>query len=83
MGVSDLYGAGCPSGARLSQYPCWPTEEEAHKRLREAMPYLKHVRNTGIAWGIRLILEDLYGWKEPVGEDNWERLDHYHPGARR
>lgn len=75
MGVTDLYGAGCPSGARLTQFPGWPTKEEAHQRLREALPYLKYVRNTGISWGIRLILEDLYGWKEPIGEDNWERLD--------
>ena len=75
MGVSDLYAAGCPSGARLSQYPCWPSKEEAHQRIREALPYLKYVRNTGIAWGIRLILEELYGWKEPIGEDNWQRLD--------
>ena len=75
MGVSDLYAAGCPSGARLTQFPGWPSREEAHQRIVEALPYLKYVRNTGISWGIRLILEDLYGWKEPVGPDNWQRLD--------
>ena len=26
MVVSDLYAAGCPSGARLTQYPGWPTQ---------------------------------------------------------
>ena len=75
MGVSDLYAAGCPSGARLTQFPGWPSKQEAHQRLLEALPYLKYVRNTGISWGIRLILEDLYGWKEPMKEENWQRLD--------
>ena len=66
MAVSDLYGAGCPSGARLTEYPGWPTDAEAHQRIQEALPYLQHVRNTSISWGVRLILEDLYGWKEPL-----------------
>ena len=38
MVVSDLYAAGCPSGARLTQYPQWPSTEEAHARIREALP---------------------------------------------
>jgi hypothetical protein len=75
MAVSDLYGAGCPSGARLTQYPGWATEAEAHQRIREALPYLPLVRNTSTSWGIRLILEDLYGWKDPLTADNWQRLD--------
>ncbi len=75
MVVSDLYAAGCPSGSRLTQYPGWPTREEAHARLAEAVPYLPHVRNTSSTWGVRIILADLYGWREPVTEDNWQRLD--------
>jgi glucuronate isomerase len=75
MVVSDLYAAGCPSGARLTQYPGWPTREEAHARLAEAVPYLRHVQNTSSFWGVRLILGDLYGWREPVTADNWRRLD--------
>jgi hypothetical protein len=75
MAVSDLYAAGCPSGARLTQYPGWPSKEEAHSRIREALPYLKHVRNTAISYGIRTILRDLYGITEPVDETNWERID--------
>lgn len=75
MGVSDLYGAGCPSGARLTEYPGWPTVAEAHARIQEALRYLKYVRNTSISWGIRIILEDLYGWKEPLTAENWRRLD--------
>jgi len=75
MGVSDLYAAGCPSGARLTQYPGWPTREEAAARLREAIPFLPYVRNTSIAWGIRIILKDLYGWSDPVTAANWERVD--------
>jgi hypothetical protein len=75
MAVSDLYGAGCPTGARLTEYPGWPSVEEAHKRIKEALPYLKYVQNTSISWGIRLILGDLYGWDEPLTADNWQRLD--------
>lgn len=75
MAVSDLYGAGCPTGARLTEFPGWPSKEEAHARIREALPYLKYVHNTSISWGIRTILADLYDWKEPLTADNWKRLD--------
>jgi len=75
MCVSDLYAAGCPSGARLTQYPGWATKEEAHARIREALPFLPHVWNTSISWGVRTILKDLYGWDQPVTADNWEWLD--------
>ena len=47
MAISDLYAAGCPSGARLTQYPDWPSREEAHQRIAEAIPFLPHIRNTG------------------------------------
>ncbi len=75
MAVSDLYAAGCPTGKRLTEYPGWPTREEAHQRIREALPYLKYVQNTSTSWGIRTILADLYHWREPVTEQNWEKLD--------
>jgi glucuronate isomerase len=75
MVVSDLYAAGCPSGGRLTQYPGWPTQQEAHQRLTEAIPYLGHIRNTSCSWGVRLILRDLYDWHEPITPDNWRRLD--------
>jgi hypothetical protein len=75
MLVSDLYAAGCPSGARLTQFPNWPSKEEAHQRIDEALPYLPHIRNTSGWWGVRIILKDLYGWNEPIGPDNWRRLD--------
>ena len=75
MVVSDLYAAGCPSGARLTQYPGWPDPSEAHARLAEAVPYLSHIRNTSCFWMLRAILRDLYGWEEPVTADNWRRLD--------
>jgi hypothetical protein len=75
MAVSDLYAAGCPSGARLTEYPGWPTQEEARQRLLEALPYLKYVRNTSTSVGIRIILQDLYGWRDPITADNWYRLD--------
>jgi glucuronate isomerase len=75
MVVSDLYAAGCPIGARLTQYPQWPTREEAHARIREAVPFLPSIQNTSSAWGVRIMLRDLYGWTEPVTLDNWKRLD--------
>ena len=75
MVVSDLYSAGCPSGARLTQYPGWPAESEAHARVQEALPFLPHIQNTSSWWGVRIILADLYDWREPVTRDNWRRLD--------
>ena len=71
MSISDLYAAGCESGARLSEDR---TEEEAAARLEQAVPFLPKTHNTFIAWGIRIILDDLYGWREPVTQDNWRRL---------
>ncbi|MBU6400583.1 MAG: hypothetical protein KGS61_09710 [Verrucomicrobia bacterium] len=75
MVVSDLYAAGCPSGGRLTQYPDWPTPAEARARIEESLPFLGAIRNTSSAWGVRLILTDLYGWREPVTTENWRRLD--------
>lgn len=75
MVVSDLYAAGCPSGARLTQFPGWPDEAEAHQRIEEAIPFLSLIQNTSSSWGVRLILSDLYGWREPITRENWRRLD--------
>ncbi len=75
MLVSDLHAAGCPSGARLTQFPAWPTDEEARTRIEEALPFLPHIQNTGMAWGLRCILEDLYDWHQPIKASNWRRLD--------
>jgi len=75
MVISDLYAAGCPSGARLTEFPGRPTDEEARARIQEAIPYVKHVRNTSGYWILRRILADLYDWTEPIAEDNWKRLD--------
>jgi len=75
MVVSDLYAAGCPSGARLTEFPGWPTEDEAHTRIKEALPYLKHIQNTSSFWGVRIILRELYDWTEHIDERNWKKLD--------
>ena len=75
MVVSDLYAAGAPSGERLTQYPRWPSKKEAHARIRESIPFLKHIRNTSSFWGVRIILSDLYGWQEAITQENWPRLD--------
>jgi hypothetical protein len=75
MVVSDLYAAGCPTGARLTQFPQWPTRAEAHARISEAIPFLPHIQNTSSFWGVRLILRDLYEWFEPITAENWRKLD--------
>jgi glucuronate isomerase len=75
MVVSDLYAAGCPSGARLTQYPGWADDREAHARIEEALPFLPHIRNTSCSWMVRTILADLYDWCEPITADNWRTLD--------
>src|SRR3954447_19664909 len=61
MVISDLYAAGCPSGARLAQYPSSSTQQEAHDRIEEALPFLPYIRNTSSFWCVRTILADLYG----------------------
>jgi hypothetical protein len=75
MVISDLYAAGCPTGGRLTQYPDWPGKSEAHARIQEAIPYLKHIQNTSSFWGVRIILKYLYGWTDPIDESNWRKLD--------
>jgi hypothetical protein len=75
MVISDLYAAGCPSGARLTQFPSSPSDREAHMRIEEAIPYLPYIQNTSSAWCLRMILADLYDWHEPITVDNWRRLD--------
>ncbi|HEU0039997.1 MAG TPA: hypothetical protein VFR76_12065, partial [Verrucomicrobiae bacterium] len=75
MAITDLYAAGCPTGARLTQFPHWPDEAECHARIVEALPYLPHIRNTSSFWAVRRILADLYDWREAITADNWRGLD--------
>jgi hypothetical protein len=75
MVVSDLYAAGCRTGARLTQFPGWPSRDEADARIRESLPYLKHIQNTSSFWGVRIILRELYGWTDVIDETNWKKLD--------
>src|SRR5437868_12171391 len=75
MVVSDLYAAGCPNGARLTQYPGWPSQQGAHQRIEQALPFLPHIQNTSSFWGVKLILRDLFNWNEPITTENWRKLD--------
>ncbi len=72
MAASDLYAAGCPIGSRV---PESRDTAEAHRRVQEALVWEPKVRNTFMAWAVRIILEDLYGWRETLTLDNWMRLD--------
>src|SRR5580765_1370352 len=64
-----------PNRARLTQFPNWPGKQEAHQRIKEALPYLPLISNTRGWWGVRIILRDLYDWTDPITSDNWQRLD--------
>ncbi len=75
MAVSDLYAAGCPSGHRLTEYPGWPDDAEAHPRIEEVLPHLPKAANTSTSWMIRILLADLYDWREPIDAGNWRRLN--------
>jgi len=75
MVISELYAAGCPNGARLTEFPGQPDDEEARARIQEAIPYIKHISNTSMFWVLQKILADLYDWAEPITENNWQRLD--------
>ncbi len=72
MVVSDLVSAGCPDRSRLSETP---SDDEARARIERALPYLPGIANTSCAWGVRVILEDLFGWRDPVTAANWRTLD--------
>ena len=72
MVISDLYSAGCPDGHRLSEEP---DEAEIEARIKNALPYIKYIKNTSCYWGMRIILKDLYGWEEDITEENWRKLD--------
>src|SRR5205085_3876152 len=74
MVISDLYSAGCPSGGRLTPYPNWPSDEEARTRVEEALPFLPSIQNTSSFWAVRLILQELYDWREPITPESWRRL---------
>jgi glucuronate isomerase len=72
MVVSDLVSAGCPDRERLPENP---TDDEAAARIERALPYIPRIANTSMFWGVRIILEDLYGWRQPVTSANWRKLD--------
>lgn len=71
MVISDLVSSGCPSRDRLSEEP---DEDEINSRLKEAIPYVRYIQNTSCFWGVRIILQDLYGWTEPITESNWQKI---------
>ncbi len=75
MMISDLYSAGCPSGARLTEYPGWAAPAEASSRIEEALPFLERIASTSCSWMLRRMLGDLYDWRQPITATNWRQLD--------
>lgn len=75
MAVSDYYAAGCPTGARLTDFPGWPSPEEARSRVEEVLPYLRLTMNTSTSWLTHTILKDLFDWRKPLLPNNWEAFD--------
>ena len=72
MIITELYSAGCPDGARLSNYP---TEEECEYRITRAIPYLKYIKNTALYHLMTVILKDIYGWEKEITLENWRTID--------
>jgi len=72
MVISELYAAGCPDGARMSEEP---DEQEVEQRVTRALPYFPLITNTSGYMALRIILCDLFDWTEPVTVQNWRQLD--------
>jgi len=72
MVISELYAAGCPDAARL---PEEPTEAEAAARIERALPYLPRIVNTSGYYLLRIMLQELFDWTEPLTLDNWKQAD--------
>ena len=68
---SELYSAGSAYGDRVTEDR---DEEEAEKRLAEAVPYVPFIRNTPLYGTVRTILKDLYDWSDEITPDNWRVL---------
>lgn len=68
---TELYSAGSASGGRVIEDR---DEEEAEKRLEEAVPYIPFIRNTPLYHTVRTILKDLYDWSDEITAENWRSL---------
>ena len=71
MVLSDLKSAGMEQNARLSEHP---DDSEVSRRIDAALPYLPAIGNTSCVWGVRIILAELYDWREAVTADNWRAI---------
>ncbi len=68
---SELYAAGSPCSERVSDNR---DEQEAEIQLSYAVPYLTKIRNKSLYRVLRIILRDIYGWKEDITPHNWKTL---------
>ena len=67
MVAGDLISAGWTRTARA--------KEPAANRIERAVAMLPRIENTSCFWMVRMIVEDLYGWAEPITAANWRKLD--------
>ena len=84
MVISDLYAAGCPSGARLTQYPGEPSRGGGPRSaLKKPCPSCRPFK-TPVAFGASgSFSRNLYGWNEAITAANWRKLDGADPRTRR
>ncbi|MHC4105423.1 MAG: hypothetical protein ACYSR9_10815 [Planctomycetota bacterium] len=68
---TELYSAGSAFGERVTEDR---DEEEAERRLEEAVPYIPFIRNTPLYRTVRTILKDLYDWSDEITAENWRGL---------
>ena len=66
--ATELITAGMPPSLLKENL----SDEE---KVKNSIPYFKRIENTATYWSLRRILEDLYGFKEELTLNNWERLD--------
>ena len=72
-----------PSGERLTQYPGWPSEEEAHRRIAEAVPFLSIFRTRAGFGACESFSKIFTAGASRSRPDNWRRAGRADPRAGR
>ena len=76
MVVSDLYAAGCPTGARLTQFPGWPSRDEAACPDQGGASLSASTSRTPARSGAcGSSSASSTAGPTPIDEGNWQKLD--------